>query len=54
MRIGAKKVSYKGVKANKPDNVSMKMFKRVIDELGKDYCFSVDDVLKFISTHLIK
>lgn len=49
------KVTYKGVKVNKPDNISMNSLKDFIDTLGKDYCFTVDQVFEFNSKrNLIK
>lgn len=49
-----KKIRYKGVQIHKPDNISMKLVKRIVDELGNDYCFSVDAVVNFISKVIIK
>jgi hypothetical protein len=42
-------VSYKGVKADKPENISMSLFKRVVDECGKDYCITVQNVITLLS-----
>lgn len=40
---------YKGVQINKPDNISMNMFKRIVDECGKDNCIAVQSVVNLIS-----
>lgn len=44
-----KKVSYKGVKVLKPDNISMNLLKQVIDECGKDYCITAQSVIDLLS-----
>lgn len=49
-----KTIRYKGQQAIKPDNISMKTVKRVIDECGKDYSITVDSILQLISKHFTK
>lgn len=41
---------YKGVVYERPTNISNLMCKEVIDQLGGDYTFSINDVLKLLST----
>lgn len=50
----AKVVRYKGQTVIKPENISLKTVKRFIDECGKDYSFTVDSVINFISKHFQK
>lgn len=40
---------YKNVVYERPTNISNAMCKEVIDQLGYDYTFSVNDVLKLLS-----
>lgn len=46
-----KNISYKTVTVNKPDNISLRLVKAAIDELGKDYCCSIDAIIQFIDKH---
>lgn len=46
-----KVIRYKGVQVNKPDNISLKYIKKIVDTLGKDGCFSVDALVNFLSKH---
>lgn len=45
----SKKIKYKGVTVNKQDNISLNFVNKVVDELGKDYCFDVDSLINFLS-----
>lgn len=47
--LNMKTVRYKGVQVIKPDNISISLFKRVVDELGKDYCITVNSIIQFLS-----
>lgn len=47
-----KKVSFKGVKANLPDNVSISCFKDIVNDCGKDYSITVQSVLDLLSRKL--
>ena len=44
--------TYKGVKINKPENVSITIFKNIVDECGKDYSMTVQSILNLISKKL--
>lgn len=52
MSSSTKPISYKGVKAIKPDNISMNLFKRVVDECGGDYSITVQSVVNLLSKTL--
>ncbi|TDQ12217.1 hypothetical protein ATK78_1351 [Pedobacter metabolipauper] len=45
----AKKIRYKTVQVILPDNISLTYLKKVVDTLGKDYCFSVQQLIDFLS-----
>jgi len=49
-----KLIKYKGVEILKPDTMSLKYLKKVIDRLGKDYSFTVQNVVDFIYLNEIK
>lgn len=44
-----KTIRYKGQELDKPDNMSMNLIKRIIDECGKDYCITAQSVVDLIS-----
>lgn len=44
-----KTIRYQGQQVTKPENISMKLVKIVINECGKDYSITVDSVLKLLS-----
>jgi hypothetical protein len=44
-----KDASYRGVKVDLPKNVSISLFKRVVDECGKDHCITVQAVVDLLS-----
>jgi len=44
----AKKIRYKGIEVDKPENISLNMVKRIVDELGRDGCMSANDIVQFI------
>lgn len=44
-----KAIRYKKVNVNKPDNISMNLVKKIVDELGGDYSITVDSIVNFIS-----
>lgn len=48
-----KTIRYRGQQVEKPENISMKIVKQIIDECGKDYCITVDSILLFISKKFI-
>jgi hypothetical protein len=48
--MNSKPVSYKGAKANLPENLSIRLFKRVINECGDDYSIKLQDVLNLLSS----
>ena len=42
-------IKYKNHVIHRPENVSMNMVKKICDELGQDYSFTVNDVVQLIS-----
>lgn len=42
-------IKYKNHVIHRPENVSMKTVKRICDELGQDYSFTVNDVVQLVS-----
>lgn len=48
-----KPIRYKGISVNKPDNISLKFIKKVVDNLGRDHSFTVDQLIDFLSTNKI-
>lgn len=49
--MAVKIIKYKGVTVNKPDNISLTTIKRIVDELGKDNCITVDSIVQFLSEY---
>lgn len=42
-------IKYKQHIIHRPENVSMNMVKKICDELGQDYSFTVNDVVQLFS-----
>lgn len=47
-----KKASYKGIKVDLPDNVSISAFKDIVDQCGSDYSITVQGVVDLLSRKL--
>ena len=45
--------TYKGVKFIKPNDISLKFIKRLIDNLGGDYSFSIESLIDFLSKNKV-
>lgn len=50
----SKPYSYKSTRIAKPYNISGRLVKRIVDECGKDYCITVQDVVNLLSDILSK
>lgn len=48
-----KKIRYRGVSVNKPDEMSMRKLKRIINELGGDYSYSIQSIVDHISKYYL-
>ncbi len=42
-------IKYKNHVIHRPENVSMNLVKKICDELGQDYSFTVNDVVQLFS-----
>ncbi|SFE55958.1 hypothetical protein SAMN03003324_00893 [Pedobacter antarcticus] len=50
----AKKIRYKTVQVNLPENISLNYLKKMVDTLGKDYCCSIQQIVDFLSDNKLQ